>query len=119
MEKLTTHALDTAAGRPAAGLRVRLLRGDDDGHSAGASSFGEPLVEATTNADGRCDQPLLSNPEPGRYRLLFAVGDYFRARGVDSPFLDEVPVDFVIRAGESYHVPLVFTPWSYSTYRGS
>ncbi len=107
MEKLTTHALDTASGRPASGLGVRLLRGD------------ELLTEGTTNADGRCDQPLLTDPAPGRYRLVFAVGEYFRSRGVESPFLDEVPVDFRIRAGESYHVPLVFTPWSYSTYRGS
>lgn len=107
MEKLTTHALDTAAGRPAAGLRVRLLRDR------------EILAETSTNDDGRCDQPLLTDPAPGRYRLVFAVGDYFRNRGIDSPFLDEVPIDFEIRAGESYHVPLVFTPWSYSTYRGS
>lgn len=107
MEKLTTHALDTASGKPAAGLRVRLFHQD------------ELLVDATTNADGRCDSPLLTSPPPGAYRLVFSVGDYFRSLGINSPFLGDVPVDFTLAAGQSYHVPLVFTPWSYSTYRGS
>ena len=77
------------------------------------------------NADGRCDAALLEGDayRPGRYRLVFAVGDYFRAQGArlaDPPFLDEVPLDFGIAAGsDHYHVPLLVSPWAYSTYRGS
>ncbi len=107
MEKITTHVLDTSAGRPAAGVRIRLVKD------------GGVIVETLTNPDGRCDQPLLRNPEPGLYRLIFSVGQYFHARGVDSPFLDEIPIDFHTSAGQSYHIPLLVSPWSYSTYRGS
>ncbi|MEM6910314.1 MAG: hydroxyisourate hydrolase [Verrucomicrobiota bacterium] len=109
MPKLTTHVLDTASGLPAAGVQVQLFRED------------RLLVEVTTNADGRCEEPLLAGEAmvSGACRLVFHVGDYFRARGVASPFLDRVPVEFRVEAGQSYHVPLVCTPWSYSTYRGS
>jgi 5-hydroxyisourate hydrolase len=117
MGRLTTHVLDTANGRPAAGMAVRLYRLE----AAGAT----PLVSLTLNADGRCDAPLLEGAayRPGRYRLVFAVAAYFRGQGarLDEPaFLDEVPLDFGIAAGsDHYHVPLLASPWAYSTYRGS
>ena len=114
MRRLTTHVLDTAAGKPAAGVRVVLRR---DGDPA-------VLVEAATNADGRLDQPLLEGAayKPGRYELTFHVGDYFRAQGTrlaDPPFLDVIPVRFAIAADAHYHVPLLVSPYGYSTYRGS
>jgi 5-hydroxyisourate hydrolase len=118
MARLSTHVLDTASGRPAASLRVHLQRLDDQGNATPAGSF-------STNQDGRTDAPLLSGDTiaPGRYRLSFEVAGYFRARGValpDPPFLDIVTIDFGIAdpAG-NYHVPLLVSPWSYSTYRGS
>lgn len=107
MAKISTHVLDVSAGIPASGVTVRLL------------SQGRLLKEAATNADGRCDQPLSEDPEPGPYQLVFHIGDYFRSRGIESPFLDEVPVHFTALAGQTYHVPLLVSPWSYSTYRGS
>lgn len=113
---LTTHILDTAHGRPAAGVRIDLLRGE------GAAAT--PLKSVVTNADGRTDAPLLAGAEwaPGAYTLMFHVGDYFRARGAAGAgsFLERVPV-VVHLAGEGgrYHVPLLVSPWSYSTYRGS
>ena len=115
---LTTHVLDTAHGRPAAGLRVDLSIVEADGRTR--------LVRtATTNADGRCDAPLLAGDEMqvARYELLFHVGAYFRAAGdalPDPPFLDAVPIRFAIadRAGR-YHVPLLVSPYGYTTYRGS
>lgn len=107
--KLTTHVLDTANGRPAGGVRVQVFRD------------GKLLVDSLTNEDGRCDNPLLEGEEmfTGACRLLFHVGDYFRASGVAADFLEDVPVDFQLREDQSYHVPLVCTPWSYTTYRGS
>ncbi|MCK0195371.1 hydroxyisourate hydrolase [Ancylobacter sp. 6x-1] len=116
MGRLTTHVLDTTRGTPAAGVRIELQRAAGDGFST--------LVEACTNADGRCDAPLLAGDDmqPGSYQLLFHVGAYFRAGQGEgaSPFLDIVPIRFAISdAGGHYHVPLVVTPWSYSTYRGS
>ena len=117
MGKLTTHVLDTTSGAPAAGMAVALLRLDGDRPA--------PLKRIRLNHDGRADSPLLADAEllPGRYRLVFAVAEYFRARGVDlpdPPFLDVVPVRFAVAEAEgNYHVPLVTTPWSYSTYRGS
>jgi len=116
MAKLTTHVLDTAHGCPAAGMRVRLYR------LGGAGA--EPLADFALNADGRADAPLLAGDacRPGRYRLLFSVADYFRARGAplaEPPFLDEVPLEFGIGTDAHYHVPLLASPWSYSTYRGS
>lgn len=107
--KLSTHVLDTASGCPASGVRVQLYRDQ------------ELLADVMTNAGGRCDSPLLEGDamQPGAYRLCFHIGAYFRERGVASPFLDVVQVDFSMSAGESYHVPLVCSPWAYSTYRGS
>jgi 5-hydroxyisourate hydrolase len=107
--KLTTHVLDTAQGQPGAGVRVQLYRGQD------------LLTETVTNAGGRCDAPLLADDAmlPGAYQLHFHIGDYFRAQGIASPFLDVVPIHFSMEAGQSYHIPLVCSPWSYSTYRGS
>jgi 5-hydroxyisourate hydrolase len=112
---LTTHVLDTAAGRPAAGLRLQLFRLDPAGDGR------ELLKEATTNADGRTDAPLLDEPEAGVYEISFEVGEYFAGEGVpDPPFLGRVPVRFGIADPSShYHVPLLVSPWSYSTYRGS
>jgi 5-hydroxyisourate hydrolase len=108
MGKLTTHVLDTANGRPAEGVAVTLLRD------------GVVLAKVKTNSDGRCDQPLLQGEAlvSGIYDLVFAVGDYF---GLPQPrFLDEVVLRFTVGdAGQHYHVPLVTTPWSYTTYRGS
>lgn len=117
MGKLTTHVLDTANGCPAAGMQVALYRLD----AAGAV----PIKTLQLNHDGRADGPLLDGATllPGRYRLLFSVAPYFRARGEvlpEPPFLDEVPLDFgVADAASHYHVPLLVSPWSYSTYRGS
>ncbi len=113
---LTTHVLDTAHGRPAAGVRIDLYRIDDGRHH---------LRSATTNNDGRCDEPLLAGNEfrAGDYELIFHVGDYFTALGERLPepkFLDQVVIRFGI-ADESrhYHVPLLVSPFGYSTYRGS
>ena len=115
MGRITTHVLDTAAGRPAAGLRVILTRLD-----------GIPAVvtDAVTNADGRLDKPLLEGAgfATGRYEIMFHVGDYFRASGValaDPPFLDRVPLRFGVTEDAHYHVPLLVSPFAYSTYRGS
>jgi len=115
---LTTHVLDTAHGCPAGNLRVELFRLHAQAHA-------ERLCEHYTNADGRVDVPLLEGEafRPGRYQLRFHVDEYFRARGVDlpdPPFLDVVILRFGIAdAGAHYHVPLLVSPWSYSTYRGS
>lgn len=114
--RLTTHVLDTVSGRPAAGMSVALYVMRDDWRL---------LKQARTNADGRLDAPLLSGHElaPGRYRLVFEVEAYFRAQGADLPqpaFLSQVPLDFGIADGAAhYHVPLLVSPWAYSTYRGS
>ena len=111
--KLSTHVLDTARGGPAAGVKIELWRLDPE----------RTLIKTVvTNDDGRTDSPLLGAGEmaAGGYELVFSVGDYFESRGVKSPFFDQVPVRFQIAdAGAPYHVPLVATPWSYSTYRGS
>ncbi|HKV85257.1 MAG TPA: hydroxyisourate hydrolase [Ktedonobacterales bacterium] len=115
--KLTTHALDTAHGTPAAGLAVELWRVEGEART--------PLRAAVTNADGRPDEPLLADAEMrvGVYELVFAVGAYYAARGAqlaEPPFLDLVPVRFGIADAEAhYHVPLLVSPWAYSTYRGS
>ena len=110
---LTTHVLDTANGRPAAGMRVELFRIEGEGR--------KQLKEVVTNADGRTDEPLLDEDEfgPGRFEIVFHVGAYF-GEGGDPPFLDDVPVRFGVSDPSShYHVPLLATPWSYGTYRGS
>ena len=106
--KLSTHVLDLTTGKPAAGMRVEL-------HNLSIGAF---LKTVTTNADGRTDTPLLTGEElhAGEYELLFHVGDYFG----DKSFLDRVPIRFRIAdATASHHVPLLCTPWAYSTYRGS
>ncbi|WAC72900.1 hydroxyisourate hydrolase [Roseateles sp. SL47] len=118
MGKLTTHVLDTMHGAPAAGMAVRLFRLDADGHA-------HLLKDLRLNDDGRAEGPLLEGAGllPGRYRLVFGVAAYFTGRGVtlpQPPFLDEVPLDFgMADASAHYHVPLLASPWSYSTYRGS
>ena len=111
MSTLTTHVLDTMHGRPAAGLKV-VLSGPD----------GE-IARGATDADGRCPGLAPAGLAPGRYSIRFAVADYFRRLGValpDPPFLDEVTVEFGIAPdGGHYHVPLLVSPYGYSTYRGS
>ncbi|MDF1814551.1 MAG: hydroxyisourate hydrolase [Verrucomicrobiales bacterium] len=104
--KLSTHVLDTATGRPAAGMEIQLSR------------EGRCLKSVTTNSDGRTDTPLLSDGdlEEGEYELLFDVGAYFG----ETAFLGKVPVRFRISdPQQNYHVPLLCSPWAYSTYRGS
>lgn len=108
MTSLSTHVLDTAHGRPAAGVTLRLFAAD-----------GALLFAGETNMDGRC--PGLPPVARGRYRLEFAAGAYFRGQGValaDPPFLDVIAIDFGIADGH-YHVPLLVSPYGYSTYRGS
>jgi len=120
MGKLTTHVLDTAHGCPAAGMAVSLYRLDAAGGTATTL-----IKHITLNHDGRADAPLLEGAAfvPGRYRLVFGVAAYFRGRGValaEPPFLDEVPLDFGLAVvGQHYHVPLLASPFAYSTYRGS
>jgi 2-oxo-4-hydroxy-4-carboxy-5-ureidoimidazoline decarboxylase len=115
--RLSTHVLDTHAGRPAVGVAIELY--EFVGEKA------HYIQSTITNADGRTDQPLIGGrPLPiGRYELRFAIGNHFRSRGIasgDPPFLDIVPLRFSIAEPEGhYHVPLLCTPWSYSTYRGS
>jgi 5-hydroxyisourate hydrolase len=115
MGRLTTHILDTAQGRPAAGVGIRLVALDDE----------RRLVASTlSNGDGRTDQPLVEGDamKSGCYELEFDIGPYFAAQGMatgEPPFLDTVVIRFSVAAGEHYHVPLLASPWSYSTYRGS
>ena len=115
MGRISTHVLDTAGGKPAAGLRVILTKLD------GAPAV---MAEAMTNADGRTDKPLLEGAafRSGAYELTFHVGEYFRAQGTplaDPPFLDVIPLRFSIADDADYHVPLLVSPFGYSTYRGS
>jgi 5-hydroxyisourate hydrolase len=116
MGRLTTHVLDTAQGRPGAGIKIDL-------YSVGTER--KRLVQATTNADGRCDKALLEGDglKAGAYELVFHVGPYFAGNGLklpEPPFLDEVVIRFsVARPDEHYHVPLLLSPYGYSTYRGS
>ncbi|MFT4199006.1 MAG: hydroxyisourate hydrolase [Pseudoxanthomonas sp.] len=107
---LSTHVLDTMHGRPARGVALRLYRD------------GALLLESRSDDDGRCPPLKDLAIAPGHYRLLFAVADYFRAQGValaEPPFLDEVGIDFGIAGDGHYHVPLLVSPYAYSTYRGS
>ena len=117
MGRLTTHVLDTSAGLPAAGIAIALDRLEPGGRVR--------LAETATNSDGRCDAPMLEGEAfaAGRYELAFAAGAYFRERGADltdPAFLDEVVIRFGIASpDEHYHVPLLISPYGYSTYRGS
>ena len=115
MGRLTTHILDTVQGGPAEGVDIRLYRVDGSR---------DMVAGATSNSDGRTEEPLLEGDvlETGAYELEFDMGAYFRNRGVDlaePPFLDTVVIRFSVRDDENYHVPLLASPWSYSTYRGS
>jgi 5-hydroxyisourate hydrolase len=115
MGRLTTHVLDTARGLPAAGMRIDVEK---------LPGSATPLKRAVTNANGRTDAPLLEGSEltAGTWRIVFHAGDYFRARGDRDAgrFLEDVPVVFVVDdPSAAYHVPLLVSPWSYSTYRGS
>ena len=112
---ITTHVLDTAAGQPAAGMRVTLTRLD------GTATL---ICDIVTNADGRCENPVLDQDafSIGNYELVFYVGDYFRRVGPklpDLPFLEQVPIRFGATEDAHYHVPLLVSPYAYSTYRGS
>ena len=117
MGRLSTHVLDTARGKPAAGVKIMLYRISGQSH--------RKIAEVTTNADGRTDAPLLEGKTltEGRYELVFCAGDYLRATGqatADTLFLDEIPIRFgVPDATAHYHVPLLISPFAYSTYRGS
>lgn len=110
---LTTHVLDTARGLPAAGLRIELY------HLFQGTR--EKLAEMTTNADGRTDAPILPQGEfvLGDYELVFHAGEYLTALGQSDAFLREIPIRFCMTEGDHYHVPLLLSPFGYSTYRGS
>jgi 5-hydroxyisourate hydrolase len=125
MGRITTHILDTTHGCPAAGVAIRLISVGD---------VREQVAAAISNADGRTEKPLLEDPPKGpvtfelaskvtgTFELEFDIGDYFRGRNtvVDDPaFLDTVVIRFAVKADENYHVPLLCSPWAYSTYRGS
>jgi len=113
MTRITSHVLDTSAGRPAAGLTVRL---EQPGRAAGALA---PLASATTDADGRVRDWLPGGVPAGRYRLVFETGAWFRAAGRESLY-PEVIIDFEVSDGAPhYHLPLLLAPFGYSTYRGS
>ncbi|MCE4548604.1 hydroxyisourate hydrolase [Xanthomonas hortorum] len=110
MSTLSTHVLDTASGHPAAGVALRLFAGET------------LRFEGVTNVDGRCPELAALTLQPGRYRLEFEVAGYWRAAGVAltaPPFLEQVPVAFGIAGEGHYHVPLLLSPYGYSTYRGS
>ncbi|MFH1806535.1 MAG: hydroxyisourate hydrolase [Pseudomonadota bacterium] len=117
MGRLTTHVLDTARGCPASGIKIELRRVDN--------GQGDLVATAITNADGRTDAPMLAADafHTGCYELTFFAGDYFDATGLDLPnpkFLDQVVIRFGLSAQEThYHVPLLLSPFGYSTYRGS
>ncbi|WP_445158347.1 hydroxyisourate hydrolase [Halomonas sp. E14] len=117
MGRLTTHVLDTAQGRPGQGIRIEVLRLEGERRT--------PLKTVTTNEDGRCDAPILEDDDfqAGEYELVFHAGDYLRAQGVAASeplFLNVIPLRFgVSDASQHYHVPLLLSPYGYSTYRGS
>jgi 5-hydroxyisourate hydrolase len=114
--RLTTHVLDTASGKPAAGMKIELY--------AVAGATRRKIKDVVTNADGRCDAPMLQGDEfsTGQYELVFMAGDYLRASGANLPdplFLDQIPIRFGMAENSHYHVPLLISPFGYSTYRGS
>lgn len=114
--RLTTHVLDTASGKPAAGMKIALYRVSGNSH--------RKVKEVVTNSDGRCDAPMLQGKEfaTGQYELVFFAGDYLRGTGPALPeplFLDQIPIRFGMAEETHYHVPLLISPYGYSTYRGS
>ncbi len=117
MGRLSTHVLDTVNGGPARSVRITLHQIDGEARIL--------LKDVLTNGDGRTDEPMLAGAafKPGVYELAFHVGDYFRERGTaqaSSPFLDIIPLRFTMTEPDGhYHVPLLVSPWAYSTYRGS
>jgi 5-hydroxyisourate hydrolase len=117
MGKLSTHVLDTSIGKPGQGIAVTLIKVENNGSTI--------LTQAITNSDGRCDAPLLEGDSlnVGEYQLEFDIGEYYARHRKDlpkPPFLNKVVIRFQVASShENYHVPLVVTPWSYSTYRGS
>ena len=117
MGRLTTHVLDTARGQPAAGVKIEFSVRDGTNWT--------PIKTVITNADGRTDEPLMTDDamRAGQFQLLFYMGDYFRHAGVafaNPPFIDCIPLHFGIAdTNAHYHVPLLASPWAYSTYRGS
>lgn len=115
MSTLTTHVLDTANGTPGSGVNIRLFSLENGRHL---------LASVITNDDGRTAEPLMTNEtfRPGTYELEFAVGEYFAGKGAmqaDPPFLENVVIRVTLASDNHYHVPLLVSPWSYSTYRGS
>lgn len=117
MGRLSTHVLDTVRGTPASGVEIELFRIAADGTRT-------QLATCTTNGDGRTDAPLLAGEafKAGTYELVFQVGAYFAATGAvaaQPPFLDTIPIRFTLAEDGHYHVPLLCSPWAYSTYRGS
>ncbi len=123
MGKLTTHILDVSAGKPAARVCIDLYKVKKGGSEAEETA--NKLRSLTTNSDGRCDEPLLSDADfvAGQYAMEFHIGDYFDALGLSLPapkFIDIVVIRFGIADGDAnYHVPLLVSPYGYSTYRGS
>jgi len=114
MGKLSTHVLDTTTGKPAANLEISLYKKNETSY--------ELLKTIKTNKDGRCDAPFLEDENflSGGYELVFNVADYFATNGIQSKFLQDVVIRFYVEDNsENYHVPLLITPYSYSTYRGS
>jgi 5-hydroxyisourate hydrolase len=117
MGKLSTHVLDITQGKPGAGVSIELYRVDGDARTL--------LRSASTNSDGRCDAPLLQGDEmrAGQYELVFGAGDYFASQGMAQAqprFIDRVTIAFgIAQPNQNYHVPLLVSPWAYSTYRGS
>lgn len=120
MGRLTTHVLDIANGRPGAGIRIDLLRVDPS-----RATGGETITSVQTNNDGRCDAPLLEGEavKTGEYELVFHAGEYFASMGLEEAeprFLKQVVIRFAINdPSQHYHVPLLLSPFGYSTYRGS
>ncbi len=114
MGKLTTHILDTATGAPAKEVEIKIYKRNDSSQVL--------IKSAKTNEDGRCNEPLLSGDEfvEGCYEIEFIVDQYYAKKGIDCPFLKDVVVRFYIsNSDENYHVPLLISPFGYSTYRGS
>ena len=115
MARLSTHVLDTANGKPGAGIKIRLFSMENGRHL---------VASGVTNDDGRTDDPLLDDETflAGQYELEFSIGDYFKGSDLpvaDPPFLDDVVIRVSLASDGNYHVPLLVSPWSYSTYRGS